>query len=72
MLVDGEGKYVAMARTSATVNEAGERTLTLAFDPDEITASGRRGPYTISYLLLKSGIEGVEDIRLEEWLRQIT
>ena len=67
MLVDGEGKYVAMARTSMTVNEAGERTLTLAFDPGEITASGRHGPYTISYLLLKSSIEGVEDIRLEDF-----
>ncbi len=67
LLVNGEGEYVAMARTNMTVNEVGERTLTLAFDPGEITASGRHGPYTISYLLLKSGIEGVEDIRLEDF-----
>ena len=66
MLTDGDGKYVAMARTNETV-AVGERTLTLTFDPDAITASGRRGPYTISYLLLKSGIEGVEDVRIEDF-----
>lgn len=67
LLVDGEGQYVATARTVVTVSETGERTLTLVFDPNEINASGRRGPYTISYLLLKSGIEGVEDIRVEDF-----
>ena len=67
MLTDGEGKYVAMARTNETVGAVGNRTLTLTFDPDAVTASGRRGPYTISYLLLKSGIEGVEDIRVEDF-----
>lgn len=67
LLVDGEGQYIATARTVVTVSATGERTLTLVFDPNEINASGRRGPYTISYLLLKSGIEGVEDIRVEDF-----
>lgn len=67
LLVDGEGQYVATARTVETVSAVGERTLTLVFDPNEINASGRRGPYTISYLLLKSGIEGVADIRVENF-----
>lgn len=67
LLVDGEGQYVATARTVETVSAVGERTLTLVFDPNEINASGRRGPYTISYLLLKSGIEGVADIRVEDF-----
>jgi len=67
LLVDGEGKCVAMARISKTFNEVGEGSLTLTFDPAEVRASGRSGPYTISHLLLKSGIEGVKDIRLEEF-----
>ncbi|MGN0832040.1 MAG: choice-of-anchor Q domain-containing protein [Kiritimatiellia bacterium] len=67
LLVDGEGRYVATAMTSETVSEVGEKTLTLSFDLDEVNASGRRGPYTISYLLLKSGIDGVEDIRIEDF-----
>ena len=68
LLVDGEGKYVATARTSETVGEAGERTLTLTFNPAEVKASGFHGPYTISYLLLKSGNEGVEDVRVEDFV----
>ncbi len=68
LLVDGEGKYVATARTSETVAEAGKRTLTLTFDPSEVKASGLHGPYTISYLLLKSGNEGVEDVRVEDFV----
>ncbi len=70
LLVDGEGKYVATARTSETVSAAGGRTLTLTFDPAEVKASGRLGPYTISYLLLKSGNEGVEDVRVEDFVVQ--
>ncbi len=68
LLVDGEGKYVATARTSETVGEVGERTLTLTFNPAEVKASGLHGPYTISYLLLKSGNEGVEDVRVEDFV----
>jgi len=68
LLVDGEGKYVATARTSETVGVAGERTLTLTFNSAEVKASGLHGPYTISYLLLKSGNEGVEDVCIEDFV----
>ena len=68
LLVDGEGKYVATARTSETVGEVGERTLILTFDPSEVKTSGHHGPYTISYLLLKSSIEGVEDVCIDDFV----
>lgn len=67
LLVNSNGEYVAMAKVVEVVSETGKRTLVLTFDREEIVKSGKRGPYTIAYLVLKSDIEGVEDLKVEDF-----
>ena len=50
-LVDAEGQFVAHALTIEEV-AAGSGSLTLRFDGDDIYASQRSGPYTLTNLLL--------------------
>jgi len=50
-LVDADGNFVAHSLIIEDVT-AGAGTLTLSFDADDIYASRRNGPYTLTNLLL--------------------
>ena len=67
LLIDGFGEYVTTATSTITAASIGDYTLELAFDVAEIRASGHPGPYKISYLRLKSNIEGEKDLLIDEF-----
>ena len=67
LLIDGFGEYVATATSTITAPSNGDYTLELAFNVAEIRASGHPGPYKISYLRLKSNIEGEKDLLIDEF-----
>ena len=66
-MIDGFGEYVATATSTITAPSIGDYTLELAFNVAEIRASGHPGPYKISYLRLKSNIEGEKDLLIDEF-----
>lgn len=67
IITDRDGNFLLRSETNIVVSVGSNQTVSVAFSASELMETGSSGPYVISYLLLRSGYEGIEEIRIDEF-----
>ena len=64
MLVDANGKFVAIATAVKNYTASCADCFTLTFSEQDMLASERKGPYTVRFVQIESSVPGVNPVRV--------
>lgn len=71
IVTDTNGEFVVRSETNMTVAVGSEQTVAIEFNARDLMSSGIPGPYKVHYLVLRSGYEGVEEVRIEDFVETV-
>ena len=67
IVTDTNGEFVVRSETNLTVAVGNGQTVAIEFNARDLMSTGIPGPYMVHYLVLRSGYEGVEEVRIEDF-----
>ena len=67
IVTDTNGEFVVRAETNLTFSAGSNQTVTVEFTARDLISTGIPGPYVVHYLVLRSGYDGVGEVRIEEF-----
>jgi len=67
IVTDTNGEFVVRSETNLVFSVGDDQKVAVEFSARDLISTGIAGPYVVSYLVLRSGYDGVEDVRIEEF-----
>ncbi len=71
IVTDTNGEFVVRSETNLTFSVGSNQVVEVEFAAKDLISTGVSGPYVIHYLVLRSGYEGVEEVRIEEFREEV-